>query len=194
MLIGYARVSTDQQDHALQIDALNGIGCERIFIETGSGSRTDRPELAKALDMIREGDCLAVWRLDRAARSLKQLIEIGTTLRQRGAALKSINENIDTSTANGRFLFHVLGSLAEMELEIIRERTRAGLLAAAARGRKGGRPRAMDDAQIRAAKAMMVSGNLTATEIAAQLGCSPSTLFRHLPGGRSALQTVAAVG
>lgn len=194
MLIGYARCSVESQDHALQVDALNRIGCERIFIETGSGSRTDRPELAKALDMIREGDCLAVWRLDRAARSLKQLIEIAATLRQKGAALRSINESIDTSTANGRFLFHVLGSLAEMELEIIRDRTRAGLAAAAARGRKGGRPRALDDAQIRAAKAMMMSGDLTTTEIAQQLQIAPSTLFRHLPGGRSALQNVAAVG
>jgi DNA invertase Pin-like site-specific DNA recombinase len=193
MLIGYARVSTDQQDHALQIDALNAAGCERIFVETGSGSRSDRPELAKALDMIRDGDCLVVWRLDRAARSLKQLIEIAATLRERGVALKSINESIDTSTANGRFLFHVLGSLAEMELEILRERTRAGLAAAAARGRKGGRPRALDDAQIRAAKAMMMT-DLTTSEICRQLQCSPSTLFRHLPGGRSALQTVAAVG
>ena len=194
MLIGYARVSTDEQDHALQLDALNRIGCERIFIETGSGSRTDRPELAKALDMIREGDCLAVWRLDRAARSLKQLIEIAAILRQRGATLRSINESIDTSTANGRFLFHILGSLAEMELEIIRERTRAGLAGAAARGRKGGRPRALDDAKIRAAKAMMMSSDLTTTEIARQLSVAPSTLFRHLPGGRSGLQTVATVG
>lgn len=192
--IGYARVSTDQQDHALQLDALRQAGCERVFIETASGTRTDRPELAKALEQARSGDVLVIWRLDRLARSLRHLIDISEQLQQRGIALRSVTEAIDTSTPAGRFLFNLLGGLGQMEVEIIRERTRAGLVAAAARGRLGGRPPALDDAQIRAAKAMLASGTMTATEIAQQLGCAASTLYRHLPGGRSGLDQVGQAG
>ena len=194
MLIGYARCSTGSQDHALQLDALTAAGCERIFVETASGSRTDRPELAKALDMARAGDQICVYRLDRLARSLKHLIDLADQLQRRDIALRSLNEAIDTSSPSGRFTFNILGALSSMELDIIRERTRAGLAAAAVRGRKGGRPPALNDAQIRAATAMMASGNLSANEIAKQLGCAASTLYRHIPGGRSALQNVAAVG
>lgn len=192
MQIGYARVSTDGQDHALQIDALRAAGAERIFTETASGSRTDRVELCKLLDQARRGDVIVVWRLDRLARSLKHLIEMAEALDERGIGLKSLTEGIDTSTPAGKFLFHVLGSLAEMERDLIRERTRAGLAAAAARGRRGGRPPALDETKIRAARAMLASGALTASEVARQIGCAPSTLYRHLPGGRAAIAVDAA--
>ncbi len=192
MLLGYARVSTDQQDHALQLDALRIAGCEKVFVETGSGSRADRLELAKALEQARHGDVLVVWRLDRLARSLRHLIDIADDLNWRGIALKSITESIDTSTPSGRFLFNILGALGQMEREIIVERTRAGLQAAAKRGRRGGRPAALDDAKIRAARAMMASGSMSAAEVAQQLGCAASTLYRHLPGGRSGIDAAAA--
>lgn len=187
MQIGYARVSTDQQDHALQLDALRAAGCERIFTETGSGGRADRAELAKLMEIAREGDSIVCWRLDRIGRSLRHLTEMAEHLQQRGIALRSLTEAIDTSTPSGRFLFNILGALGQMEREIIVERTRAGLTAAAARGRRGGRPAALDEAKIRAAKVMWSSGSMTATEIAQQVGCAPSTLYRHLPGGRAAL-------
>jgi DNA invertase Pin-like site-specific DNA recombinase len=191
MLLGYARVSTDQQDHALQLDALRVAGCDKLFVETASGTRTDRPELAKALEQARQGDMLVVWRLDRLARSLRHLIDIADDLNRRGVALKSITESIDTTTPSGRFMFNILGALSSMEREIIVERTRAGLIAAAARGRRGGRPAALDASKIRAAKAMLASGNMSAIEVAQQLGCAPSTLYRHVPGGRTASTEIA---
>ena len=173
MLLGYARVSTDQQDHALQLDALRAAGCDKVFVETGSGTRTDRPELAKVLEQARQDDVLVVWRLDRLARSLRHLIDIADDLNRRGVALKSITESIDTTTPSGRFMFNILGALSSMEREIIVERTRAGLIAAAARGRRmGGRPAALDASKIRAAKAMLASGTMSAIEVARQLGCS----------------------
>ena len=191
MLLGYARVSTDGQDHALQLDALRAAGCDKVFVETGSGTRTDRLELAKVLEQARQDDVLVVWRLDRLARSLRHLIDIADDLNRRGIALKSITENIDTTTPSGRFMFNILGALSSMEREIIVERTRAGLVAAAARGRRGGRPAALDESKIRAARAMLASGNMSAIEVAQQLGCAPSTLYRHLPGGRSAITAIA---
>jgi DNA invertase Pin-like site-specific DNA recombinase len=187
MLLGYARVSTDQQDHALQLDALRAAGCARIAVETASGSRSDREELGRLLEQAREGDTLVVWRLDRLGRSLRHLIDLSEQLQQRGVALRSLTEAIDTSTPAGRFLFSVLGALGQMEREIIIERTRAGLAAAAARGRRGGRPPVLDEAQVRAAKAMLSSGTMTAGEVARQLGCATSTLYRHLPRGRSGI-------
>jgi DNA invertase Pin-like site-specific DNA recombinase len=192
MLIGYARVSTDQQNHALQLDALRQAGCERVFVEIGSGSRADRPELAKALDIARAGDTIVCWRLDRLARSLRHLIDLSEQLQQRDIALRSVTESIDTSTPSGRFLFNVLGAVGEMEREIIIERTRAGLAAAVARGRRGGRPPALDEIKMRAARAMLASGTMSAAEVARQVGCAPSTLFRHLPGGRTAVIADAA--
>src|ERR1700676_2578762 len=155
MLLGYARVSTDQQDHALQLDALRTAGCDKVFVEVGSGSRSDRPELAKLMEIARDGDTVVCWRLDRIGRSLRHLIEMAERLQQRGIAFRSLTENIDTSTPSGRFLFNILGALSSMEKEILVERTRAGLQAAAKRGRRGGRPPALDKAQIRAAKAML---------------------------------------
>jgi DNA invertase Pin-like site-specific DNA recombinase len=181
------RGSVLTQDHALQLDALLTAGCDKVFVETGSGTRTDRPELARVLEQVRQDDVLVVWRLDRLARSLRHLIDIADDLSRRGVALKSITESIDTTTPSGRFMFNILGALSSMEREIIVERTRAGLVAAAARGRRGGRPAALDESKIRAAKAMLASGSMSAIEVAQQLGCAPSTLYRHLPGGRTAV-------
>lgn len=191
MLVGYARVSTDGQDHALQLDALKAAGCERVFVETASGTRTDRPELARLLELVRQGDTVVIWRLDRLGRSLRHLIDLVEDLNQRGVALRSLSEAIDTMTASGRLLFHVLGAVGQMERDIIAERTRAGLRAAAARGRRGGRPPALDDQKLRAAKAMLASGTMSAGEVAKQLGVSPSTLYRHLPGARGSIGEAA---
>ena len=142
MLIGYARVSTRDQTPALQLDALEAAGCERIFEETASGAHRDRPQLAAALDWMREGDALAVWRLDRLARSVRQLIDTVENLDARGIGFRSLTEAIDTTTAGGRLVFHIFGALAEFERNLISERTRAGLDAARARGQSAGRPAA----------------------------------------------------
>ena len=139
--IGYARVSTFEQILDLQRDALTAAKCDRIFTDTMSGSRSDRPGLEQALDYLREGDVLVVWRLDRLGRSLKYLIEVITNLNERGIGFRSLTEQIDTTTSGGKLIFHVFGALAEFERDIIRERTQAGLAAARARGRMGGRPK-----------------------------------------------------
>src|SRR5215211_1683828 len=152
MLIGYARVSTTDQTLALQQDALKAAGCEKIFTDTASGSRTDRPGLSEALDFARAGDTLVVWRLDRLGRSLAHLIQTIKDLQQRGVHFKSLQEQLDTGTSGGRLVFHVFGALAEFERDLIRERTHAGLAAARARGRLFGRPRALDQAQAQMAQ------------------------------------------
>jgi DNA invertase Pin-like site-specific DNA recombinase len=136
-LIGYARVSTAEQDTALQTDALRKAGCERVFEDTASGAKADRPGLADALAYLRDGDVLAVWRLDRLGRSLPHLIETIGALEARGVGFRSLTEAIDTTTPGGRLIFHVFGALGQFERDLIRERTKAGLTAAAARGRKG---------------------------------------------------------
>lgn len=184
MLVGYARVSTQQQTTDLQTDALTRAGCERIFTEKASGARTDRPELRAALDYMRQGDVLVVWRLDRLARSLKQLIQTAEDLEKRGIGLRSLTESIDTTTPAGKLVFHVFGALAEFERNLIRERITAGLDAARERGRVGGRPKGMNDDQIKMARALMRDNDITMRQIAAQLGVPISTLYRHLPGGR----------
>jgi len=184
--IGYARVSSEAQTTDGQIDALKAAGCEKIFTETMSGTRADRPQLAAALQYARRGDCLVVVRLDRAARSLRQLIATVDTLQERGIALRSLHENIDTSSATGRLILHIFASLGQFEVELLRERTRTALAASRARGRVGGRPPVMTDAKVRAAKAMLAGGTMSASEVAQQVGCSASTLYRHLPGGRGA--------
>jgi DNA invertase Pin-like site-specific DNA recombinase len=186
-LVGYARVSQATQDAALQVEALKGAGCKRIFTETASGAQRDRPELAKALDYLREGDVLTVWKLDRCSRSLKQLIETVEMLGERGIGFRSLTENIDTTTPGGRLIFHVFGSLAQFERELIRERTMAGLANARRLGRRGGRPRAMTDADIAKAKAMLAAPEITVEAVAETLGVSPATLYRAIPGGRQAL-------
>jgi DNA invertase Pin-like site-specific DNA recombinase len=144
------------------------------------------------MEVVREDDTVVCWRLDRIGRSLRHLIEMAERLQQRGIAFRSLTENIDTSTPSGRFLFNILGALSQMEREIIIERTRAGLVAAASRGRRGGRPAALDACKIRAARAMLASGEMSAIEVAQQLGCAASTLYRHLPGGWSGIEQVVA--
>ena len=187
MLIGYARVSTQEQNLALQLDALKAAGCERIYEERASGAQRDRPELKASLGYMRAGDTLVVWKLDRLARSLKQLIDTVEDLGARGIGLRSLTEAIDTTTSGGKLIFHIFAALAEFERAVIRERTLAGLAAARARGRKGGRPPALAAKDLAAAKAMLRDPEITVSEIARRLGVAPSTLYRHLPGARSAL-------
>lgn len=185
MLVAYARVSTDDQNLEMQRQALNKIGCRRVFEETASGAQRDRPQLSAALDFMREGDTLVVWRLDRLARSLKQLIETVELLDKRGAHLRSITESIDTATPGGKLVFHIFGALAEFERGLIRERTLAGLAAARANGRFGGRPRSVSDKQLKAAKAMLAAGELTVKDVAEQVGVSAASLYRYLPAART---------
>ncbi len=187
MLVGYARVSTREQNQALQLDALKAAGCGRVYTETASGAQRDRPELTAALDYAREGDTLVVWKLDRLARSIRQLIETVEELERRGIGLRSLTEAIDTATAGGRLVFHVFAALAEFERSVIRERTAAGLEAARARGRKGGRPRRLAAADLAAARALLRDPDITVVEVARRLRVGPATLYRHLPGGRGAL-------
>lgn len=188
MLIGYARVSTQDQKPELQIDALKQAGCDRIFSEKASGAQRDRPELMAALDYAREGDVIVVWKLDRLARSLKQLIETVEMLAERGIALRSLTESIDTSSSGGRLIFHIFGALAEFERSIIRERTMAGLSSARARGRMGGRPPSLSDEDMRVARAMLADPEITMADVAKRLNVSLATLYRHMPGGRSQLE------
>lgn len=185
MLVGYARVSTQDQNPALQLDALKAAGCERVFVEKATGAQRDRPELKAALDYIRAGDALVVWKLDRLARSLPRLIETVAMMEQQGVGLRSLTESIDTTTAGGRLIFHVFGALAEFERAVIRERTRAGLDAARSGGKVGGRPRKLTDADIRAAKAMLADNTITVGEVARRLKVAPSTLYNHLPAARA---------
>lgn len=184
MLIGYARVSTADQDLALQLDALKASGCERIYEEKASGAKEDRPELARALDHTRKGDVLVVWKLDRLARSLKQLVLVLEDLGKRGVGFRCLAPAIDTTTAEGRLLYSITGAFAEFEREIIRQRTRAGLKAALARGRKGGRPKALNDAAKTKARAMLRDPEISVSAVAEVLGVSRSTLYLHLPEAR----------
>lgn len=184
--IGYARVSTLEQDPALQIDALESIGCRRIFVEHASGATAARTELTKAQEFLREGDTFVVWRLDRLGRSLRDLVEIVNWLDERGVMFKSITESIDTSTTGGRLVFHVFASLAEFERELIRERTLAGLESARARGRKGGRPTVMTKKKLAVAKTMIADLDEngrhvhTISDIASVLDVSRATLYRAI--------------
>jgi DNA invertase Pin-like site-specific DNA recombinase len=179
-LVGYARVSTHEQETSLQQDALEAAGCERIFADRASGALAERPELARALEYARQGDTLVVWRLDRLGRSLRDLIETVTALGERGVGFRSLTESIDTTTPGGRLVFHVFAALAEFERDLIRERTQAGLSAARARGRRGGRPPAMSGEQVAVARAMYDSHEHTTAKIAEVLGVSRATLYRHL--------------
>ena len=186
-MVGYARVSTRDQSPALQLDALREAGCERTFMEKASGAQRDRPELAGALDYIRAGDTLVVWKLDRLARSVRQLVETAEDLQQRGIGLKVLTQQIDTTTPGGRLVFHVFAAMAEFERELTLERTHAGLVAAKALGRRGGRKPAMGPSEVKRAKAMLTDPTITVEEVARQMGVQPSTLYRHIPGGRSSL-------
>lgn len=183
MNIGYARVSTAEQNLTLQTDALAAAGCERVFIETASGAQRDRPELGCALDYMRPGDTLVVWKLDRLARSMRQLIDTVELLQSKGMGFRSLTEAIDTTTAGGMLVFHIFAALAEFERAMIRERTRAGLEAARALGRKGGRPRSLADKDLKMARTMLRSPEVTMKEVAEHLRISPATLYRYFPGG-----------
>ena len=179
-LLGYARVSTAEQTVVLQEDALKAAGCSRIWADTASGASTDRPQLAAVFDHLRTGDTLIVWRLDRLGRSLPHLIEIIGDLEARGVGFKSVQENIDTTTPGGRLVFHVFSSLAQFELELVRERTLAGLAAARERGRLGGRSTALTPAKLKQAR-KMIREKTPLTEVAQVLGVSRATLYRRVP-------------
>ena len=187
MFIGYSRVSSASQDHASQLDALEKAGCQKIFVETESGTKADRTELKTMLEFAREGDTVVVYRLDRLARSLRNLLQIVDDLTRRGIGLQSLTEAIDTSTPSGRLAVHVFASLAQFEAEQVRLRCAAGRAAAIARGRVGGRPRSLDQQKLQVARALIADGTLSMSEVARQVGVAPSTLYRTLPGGRSAL-------
>ncbi len=179
MQVGYARVSTLEQNLDLQMDALEKSGCQRVFKDTTSGARSDRQGLRDALDYVREGDVLVVWKLDRLGRGLRHLIDTITSLNARGVGFKSLQESLDTTTSGGRLIFHIFGALAEFERELIRERTRAGLAAARARGRQGGRPRKLDSPRkVAMAQALYNEGTHSINDICQTLGVSRATLYR----------------
>src|SRR2546421_9620014 len=180
MLVGYARVSTSEQTLDLQKDALEKIGCTKIFSDVVSGAKEERKGLQEALEYVREGDTLVVWRLDRLGRSLKHLIETITTLNNRKIGFKSITENIDTTTSGGKLIFHIFGALAEFERDIIRERTNAGLQSARARGRLGGRPKALNSRKASIAQALFRDKNNSIADICKTLNISRATLYRSI--------------
>lgn len=184
MLIGYARVSTLDQSPALQLDALRAAGCERVFEEKASGAKEDRPQLLAALDHMRAGDVLVVWKLDRLARSLKQLVNLLETLNGRSIGFRCLAPAIDTTTPEGRLLYSITGAFAEFERAIIQQRTKAGLTAALARGRKGGRRPKLDAEGIIAARAMLKDQTLSVAAVAKRLGVSRATLYNYLPEAR----------
>jgi DNA invertase Pin-like site-specific DNA recombinase len=183
MHVGYARVSTKEQTIDLQVDALTQAGCTNVYTEVISGARADRPILAQVLEMLRAGDVLVIWKLDRLGRSLTHLLTIVTDLMTRQVGLKSLNDPIDTTTPQGRLIFNVFASLAEFEREVIHERTQAGLSAARARGRLGGRPKGLPrkaEATAYAAETLYREGRLSAQDIATKLHISKSTLYAYL--------------
>jgi DNA invertase Pin-like site-specific DNA recombinase len=180
VLIGYMRVSTGEQSLDLQRDALARTGCERIYDDVCSGRATDRPGLSKALDAAREGDALVVWKLDRIGRSLPHVVGLVGDLQKRGVGLKVLTGDVDTTTATGRLVFGIFATLAEFDRDLIHERTMAGLAAARARGRAGGRPRVMTKSKLKAAMTMMADRDNAARDIAAELGVSLSTLYAYV--------------
>jgi DNA invertase Pin-like site-specific DNA recombinase len=182
MLIGYARVSTQDQTLDLQTDALKRVGCEKLFTDTNSGMKSERPGLQEAMNHLRTGDTFIVWRLDRLGRTLKHLIATITDLNDKGIGFKSLLENMDTITSGGKLIFHIFCALAEFEREVIRERTNAGLQAARARGRLGGRPKiqALDPKKIALAKKLYDDGHMPVKEICDTLHIGRSTLYRYV--------------
>jgi DNA invertase Pin-like site-specific DNA recombinase len=180
MKIGYARVSTDAQETHLQMDALKRAKCSRVYEEKSSGAKMDRPELMKLLDSARKGDVVIVWKLDRLARSLRQLIDTTGMLNERGVEFHSLTENINTTTPSGKLTFHIFAALAEFERDILRQRVNAGLKAARRRGRVGGRPKALAEADLKKARALLRSGDYTKVQVAEELQVSRHTLWRAL--------------
>jgi DNA invertase Pin-like site-specific DNA recombinase len=184
-LLGYARVSTSEQNATLQHDALKAAGCIKVFTDKASGSLDRRPQLDRLLDQLRQGDTIVVWRLDRLGRSLKHLIQLVEDLAERGVGFRSLTEGMDTTTSGGKLVFSIFGALAEFERSLIRERTMAGLASARARGRVGGRPPVMTPDKINVARQLYKAKELTVEEIANTLGVSRKTIYRHLePSGR----------
>jgi DNA invertase Pin-like site-specific DNA recombinase len=179
-LLGYARVSTTDQQPHLQVDALTAAGCYRVFTETASGAAADRPVLAQVLDQLRPGDALVVWKLDRLGRSLRHLVDTVAGLADRGVGFRSLQEQVDTTAPGGKLVFHVFAALAEFERDLVRERTAAGLAAARARGRQGGRPSVLTGQKLRVAREMYASGRYTVAAIARTLGVSRASIYRHL--------------
>lgn len=183
MKIGYARVSTQDQDLSLQIDALQKEGCKQIYQEKISGTKRERPQLQKMLDSLRADDVVIIWKLDRLARSLTDLVGLVSEIEDKGAGLQSLNDPIDTTTSQGKLIFHIFAALAEFERDIISERTKAGLAAARARGRKGGRPKGLSQkakTTAIAAEQLYKEGRLSIREICEQLSISKKTLYRYL--------------
>jgi DNA invertase Pin-like site-specific DNA recombinase len=181
--VGYARVSTTDQNPALQHDALTQAGCTKVFTDIASGAKADRPQLAAALAYLRPGDVLVVWQLDRLGRNMRHLIDTVTALHEHGVQFRSLRENIDTTTASGRLTFHLFAALAEFERDLLRERTTAGLAAIAirrARGRHGGRPRKMTPEKVAVARQMYAARGYTVAQIAKTLGVSRGTIYQHL--------------
>jgi DNA invertase Pin-like site-specific DNA recombinase len=179
MLIGYARISTTDQNLDLQIDALTKAGCEKIFTEVASGAKADREGLAEAIEYSRKGDTLVCWKLDRLGRSIRHLIDTVSALETKGIGLRSLQESIDTMTAGGQLVFHIFGALAQFERSLIRERTNAGLQSARARGRLGGRPKAMDQNKAEMARSLHQSKS-SIQDICTTLNVSKATLYRTL--------------
>ena len=184
MLIGYARVSTIDQNLDLQLSALKEIGCEKCYQDQISGTKKNRPGLNMALEILRKDDTLVVWKLDRLGRTVTGLIDLVNQLHQKEIHFKSITDNVDTSTPAGRFFFHVMASLAQMERELMTERTKAGLAAAKAKGRVGGRKRKMTQSKIESAKKLLASGSLP-KDVALNLGVSVPTLYRWIPASNN---------
>jgi len=180
MKIGYARVSTDDQHLEQQIEALKAAGCEQIFTDKASGAKDDRPGLADAFERMRDGDTLVIWKLDRLGRSVAHLSQTLKDFECNGWALQSITDGFDTSTAAGKMLFHVLGAISEFERDLVRERTQAGLAAARARGRKGGRPKSLTPQQIAMGKKLAADKSIPVNAICEQLGISRATYYREI--------------
>jgi DNA invertase Pin-like site-specific DNA recombinase len=185
MLIGYARVSTEDQHLDLQLNALKTVHCERVFTDKITGSRHNRPGLEDTLSHLRAGDTLIVWKLDRLGRTVKGLVDLVTELKSKQINLRSLTEGIDTTSSAGRFFFHVMASLAQMERELTIERTKAGLVAARKLGRVGGRRRAMTDSKVESARKLLAAGHLP-KDVAGDLGVSVPTLYRWIPAAASA--------
>jgi DNA invertase Pin-like site-specific DNA recombinase len=183
--IGYARISTRDQNLDLQINALKKAGCDKIYEDTISGTKSQRPGLAQALDTLRDGDTLVVWKLDRLGRSVKDLLDFAGGLNERGIGFVSLTDAIDTTTVSGRFFFNIMASLAQMERELLVERTQAGLQAAREQGRVGGRKRIMTEAKIRSARKLLHQGT-PPREVANSLGVSVPTLYRWVPAAGTA--------
>lgn len=180
MLIGYARVSTDDQNLYFQRDALKNAGCQKFFEDQITGSKIQRPGLDAVLEFAREGDVIVVWRLDRLSRSLKDLIEVVALLDSRKIGLRSLHESIDTSSSSGKSIFHIFGALAEFERNLIRERTHAGLQAARVRGRKGGRPKKLSNDKARLAIQLYEGKQHSIQQICSLVGVSKPTLYKYL--------------